>query len=263
MDDERDVIAANRASWEEHARLHEASQMPRLLEGFRDPRFTTLDATELGILHDLGVEGKRVLQLCCNNGRELLSVLRLGAASGVGVDLAEGNLDQGRRLAEAAGLTGRVRFVQGNALDLPQELGRFGLVTLTVGALGWLPRLEPLFEGVAAHLEPGGRLFVYEMHPVLDMYEPETGTEMVHDYFDREADALEGGPDYYEPAERIEATSYWFHHTLGDVIGGCIRAGLALERFEEYGHDISNVYRAFESLPVRPPLSYALVARKG
>src|SRR3546814_7266987 len=58
-------------------------------------------------LHDalpiLDVHGKRVLQLCCNNGRELLSVLRMGAAKGVGVDLAAGNLAQGRRMAAVAG----------------------------------------------------------------------------------------------------------------------------------------------------------------
>jgi len=61
----------------------------------------------------------------------------------------------------------------------------------------------------------------------------------------------------------IDAPSYWFHHTMADVIGGCLKAGLALERFEEYPHDVSMVYRAFADLPLRPPLSYTLVARKG
>jgi len=267
MDDEartseRHMIEANRASWEEHARLHEASQMPRLLEGFRDPAFTTLDEIELGIYASIGVTGKRALQVCCNNGRELLSVVRLGAAGGVGVDLAEGNLEQGRRLAEAAGLADRVRFAQGNALDLPDGLGRFQLALITVGALGWLPRLQPLFDGIAERLDDGGRLFLYEMHPVLDLFEPDTGTELRRDYFSREPVADESGPDYYEPDKTIEVPSYWFHHTMADVIGGCLAAGLALEHFQEYPHDISMVYRAFEDLPQRPPLSYTLVARK-
>ncbi|MEJ2666642.1 MAG: class I SAM-dependent methyltransferase [Deinococcales bacterium] len=260
--DERRMIDANRQSWEEHARLHESSQLPQLLEAFRDPAFTTLDAVELGIYRDIGVAGKRALQVCCNNGRELVSLLRLGASEGVGVDLAEGNLAAGRRLAQAAGLADRVRFVRGDALDLPDGLGRFQLVTITVGALGWLPRLAPLFDGIAARLDAGGRLFVYEMHPVLDMFDADTGPSLRHDYFTREPYRSDGGPDYYEPDKRIEAASYWFHHTLGDVIGGCLAAGLAIERFEEYPHDISMVYRDFERLSIRPPLSYALVARK-
>ena len=37
-------------------------------------------------LMDIGVAGKRVIQLCCNDGRELLSVRHLGAAYCVGVD---------------------------------------------------------------------------------------------------------------------------------------------------------------------------------
>jgi len=260
---ERRMIDANRASWEETSRLHEASQMPRLLEAFRDPAFSTLDAVEREIYSSIGVEGKRALQVCCNNGRELLSVLRLGAAAGVGVDLAEGNLEQGRRLARAAGLHERVTFVQGNALELSDELGRFDLVFLTVGALGWLPRLQPLFDGVARLLTDGGHLFLYEMHPMLDVFEADTGTTFRRDYFAREPLAEEGGPDYFEPDKRVEAASYWFHHTLGDVIGGCVAAGLTVERFEEYAHDVSMVYRTFQDLPLRPPLSYALVARKG
>jgi SAM-dependent methyltransferase len=261
--DERRMIEANRASWEETSRLHETSQMPRLLEGFRDPDFSTLDDVERGIYGSIGVAGKRVLQVCCNNGRELLSVLRLGAADGVGVDLAEGNLAQGRRLAQAAGLHQRVRFVQGDALELPDELGRFDLAFLTVGALGWLPRLQPLFDGVARLLADGGHLFVYEMHPLLDVFEPDTGTAFRRDYFAREPIADESGPDYYEPDKVIDAPSYWFHHTMGDVIGGCLKAGLTLEHFEEYPHDVSMVYRALADLPLRPPLSYTLVARKG
>jgi len=262
-DDARRMIEANRLAWEAHARLHEASQLPRLLEGFRDPAFTTFDAVERAVYASIAVEGKRALQVCCNNGRELLSLVRLGAAGGVGVDLAEGNLDAGRRLARAAGLQDVVRFVQGDALELPEGLGRFQLAIITVGALGWLPTLAPLFEGIARHLDPGGRLFIYEMHPFLDMFEPETGTQLVHDYFAREPLAEASGPDYYQPDQVIDSPSYWFQHTLSDVIGGVLAAGLRLERFEEHPHDISLVYRSFEDLPVRPPLSYTLVASKG
>ena len=260
--DERAMIAANRSSWEVTAALHQESQLPRLLAAFEDPGFTTLDEVETAVYAAVGLEGKRVLQPCCNNGRELLSLVRLGAAGGVGVDLASGNLDAAQRLARVAGLQDVVRFVQADVLELPETLGRFQLAVITVGALGWLPRLRPLFDGIAARLDPGGHLVIYEMHPVLDMYEAASGLTPVHDYYDRSPQAEASGPDYYEPDRIVEQTSYWFHHTLGDIVGGVLAAGLTLERFEEHDHDVSMVYRAFQELPTRPPLSYTLVARK-
>ena len=45
-------------------------------------------------------------------------------------------------------------------------------------------------------------------------------------------------------------------------MGGCLSHGLSLTSFEEYGHDISEVYAAFERLSNKPPLSYSFVARK-
>ena len=52
------------------------------------------------------------------------------------------------------------------------------------------------------------------------------------------------------------------HDYTADVIGGCLRAGLTLELFEEYDHDISNVYRDFQDFEHKPAVSYALIARK-
>jgi hypothetical protein len=41
-----------------------------------------------------------------------------------------------------------------------------------------------------------------------------------------------------------------------------LKAGLRLESFEEYGHDVSSVFAHFAKLQIRPPLAYTLVARK-
>lgn len=128
--------------------------------------------------------------------------------------------------------------------------------------MGWLPDLRAYFEIVNRLLKDGGHLFIYEMHPVLDMFDAKTGLEVKHSYFRTEPYVEEAGPDYMDPNQTVTATSYWFHHKLSDVIGGCLKNGLQLSYFEEYGHDISNVYKAFQDFALKPPLSYALVAKR-
>lgn len=259
-----DYTEANRRTWNETAALHADSQLPKLLEGFADPAFGTLDEIERGVFAEIGVAGKRVAQLSCNNGRELLSVLRLGAAEGVGFDISDRFIEQGRRLAEVAGLTGRAGFVRSDVYAIPSSYDAgFDIVYVTVGALGWLPDLDGYFAVVARLLRPGGHLFIYEMHPMLDMFDPESGLEVKHSYFNKEPFESSGDPDYYEPDKIVEGVSYWFPHTMSEVIGGCLHNGLNPTRFEEFGHDVSMVYRAFRDFENRPALSYALVARKG
>jgi hypothetical protein len=46
------------------------------------------------------------------------------------------------------------------------------------------------------------------------------------------------------------------------VIGGCLKYKLNLTHFEEYAHDLSMVFAAFEQLEKKPPLSYSLLAQK-
>lgn len=258
-----DYTEANRRSWNETAGLHAQSQLPILIEKFADPDFVTLDEIEREVFTEIGVSGKRVAQLGCNNGRELLSVLRFGAAEGVGFDISDRFIEQARTLTEAAGLGGRAEFVQGDVYRIPPSHdASFDIVYVTVGALGWLPDLARYFELVARLLRPGGSLFIYEMHPMLDMFDAESGLEVKHSYFNEVPFEDSGGPDYYEPDKRVEAVSYWFPHTLSDVIGGCLAAGLTLTRFTEYPHDVSMVFRAFQDFEHKPALSYVLLARK-
>ncbi len=110
--------------------------------------------------------------------------------------------------------------------------------------------------------ELDGQLFIYEMHPILNMFDATKGLAVEASYFQTEPFVDAESPDYYDPTQVVQAVSYWFPHKLSDVIGGCLKYGLSLTLFEEYGHDISAVYAAFEHFAKKPPLSYSLVARK-
>jgi hypothetical protein len=61
----------NRAAWNEVAAIHQQHRPIDLASAVPAADFSCLDATETAIHQRLGLAGKRVAQLCCNNGREL------------------------------------------------------------------------------------------------------------------------------------------------------------------------------------------------
>jgi len=88
---------------------------------------------------------------------------------------------------------------------------------------------------------------IYEMHPMLDMFDPETGMEVKHSYFRTTPYYEDSAPDYMDPDTVVDAPSYWFHHKTSD---------------KEYGHDISEVFKAFQDFENKPAMCYTLVVSK-
>jgi ubiquinone/menaquinone biosynthesis C-methylase UbiE len=256
-----DYAEANREMWNQTADVHERVVLEKLLESVKSPDFTTFDEIEKSIFNQIGLKDKSVIQLSCNNARELISCKKAGAGRCVGVDIADKFIGQGRRLAQAGKV--EIELVRSSVYDLPNKFDTsFDLVYVTIGALGWLQEMNAYFKLVSRLLKPGGQIFIYEMHPVLDMFDTETGLDIKHSYFKTEPYIVEEAPDYLDPSTVVTGTSYWFHHTLSDIIGGCLSNGLSLTHFAEYDHDISNVYKAFEGFEKKPALSYSLVAQK-
>jgi ubiquinone/menaquinone biosynthesis C-methylase UbiE len=257
----RDYVETNRRMWNKTARVHAKAYVGALFERITSPGFTTFDAVEQSLFRQIGLADKAVAQLACNNGRELISVKKAGAGRCVGFDISDEFIDQAKKLAGAGGAD--VEFVRVNVYDIPSEYNvQFDLVYITIGVFGWLPDIDGFFDVISRLLKPGGQLFIYEMHPILNMYEAEQGLEVVSSYFRTEPLFEERGPDYFDPSQVVEGASYWFQHKLSDVIGACLDHGLNLTHFREYDHDISMVYANFEKLEKKPPLSYSLIARK-
>jgi SAM-dependent methyltransferase len=259
-----DYSELNRQAWDEAAPIHrQHASFAELRERFRQPGYSCLDPLETAILQELGVAGKHVAQLCCNNGRELLSVRNLGAARCVGFDISAAFLALAAELQAAAGTD--CSFVRGDVLAIPAAYdASFDLVTVTIGVLGWMVDVAPFFGVAARLLRPGGRLFVHEQHPMCDMFDPNDPAPLTirHGYFRREPYVTTDGLDYLGNVPYASKPSYWFHHTLGDIIGAVLAQGLALERFREYPHDIASAWADLEQSPTPPPLSYALLAQK-
>lgn len=263
--DPRRVTAANLAAWNEAAPIHARHNQAALIEAFRAPGHSVFDADETAWFAALGVKGKDVAQVCCNNGRELLSVKNMGAARCVGFDGAQGFIAQARELAAAAGLD--AEFVCGDIYDIDRQYARnFDLVFITIGVISWMPDLERFFAAVAGLIRPGDALFIYEQHPILDMFKPgpaDAPVEWELSYFNKEPYVETDGLDYYgnETYDARPVTS--FQYTMSDIITACLTAGLTLERFEELPDHISNTWWNVEAAGLGLPMSYTLTMRKG
>lgn len=265
MSDTRSATAANRKAWNAAAAHHKAAaQYRRLVEGFAKPGFSCLDETEAAIWRELGVEGRAVAQLCCNNGRELLSMKNLGAGDCVGFDQAGEFLAQGRELAGIAGLA--CDFVETEVLAIPSDYhGRFDRVFTTIGVYGWMPDLAAFMAVVARLLKPGGAYFAYEEHPIMNMFEPERDDPMrpVNSYFKAEPFAEAVSLDYYGNARYDAPLHYWFVHKLSDIVTACLKTGLVIEHLCEYPHNINaEAFALYEGQDAQLPLSFSLIARK-
>ena len=256
-----DYTEANRQMWNETAAVHEKVRGDSLLERVKSRDFSTFKSVEKRLFAKIGLQGKSVVQLACNNGREIISVKKAGAGRCVGFDISDQFIAQGQALVAASGV--EVELMRSSVYDIPHTYdGQFDLVYITIGALGWMPDLIEFFNIVTRLLKPHAQVFIYEMHPILNMFDPDTGLQVKHSYFQTEPLVEEAGPDYLDPTQIVQGKSYWFFHKLSDVLGGCLRNGMVVTHFEEYPDDISNVFKKFEEYELKPPLSYSLIAAR-
>ena len=254
---------ANRIAWNETAPRHAAQNNAELFEAFKNPDHVVFEGDVLQALQQVGVKGKRVIQLCCNNGCETLSLRNMGATYCVGVDAAEGFLAHGREMIRIAQAEDQVELLQSDVYDLPGNLqGDFDIVLTTIGVLGWMPDVGKFFEIIQGLLKPGGKLVMEEMHPILFMYEEnnETGVSTIENsYFGQQTWEETSGLDYYSGEEYESSPNYSFMHRLDEILMAAINSGLNLTSFKELDYDISFYCKDLENRPAKPPLGFVMV----
>ena len=106
------------------------------------------------------------LDVCCGTGAAMRVLRPLCRSHVTGIDMSRGMLAEAeRRLADAPG-TAEMRFVRGDALDLPFD-GEFDVATC-FGALGHILESDQdrFVQSIRKALKPGGRfVFVTGEHP--------------------------------------------------------------------------------------------------
>ncbi len=267
MTDRRTFTEANRAAWNEVASRHADRNQARLVELFRKGGYNHLEDVAQDMLRQVGIVGKSVVQVCCNNGIDLLSAKGMGASRCLGIDQADAFLAQAREIAVAAGLAGDVSFLESNVYDLPPELAAsFDIAMTTIGVIYWMPDLPAFFRAVAALVKPGGWWVMEETHPIISMYEEDPAggpSVLTHSYFRTEPHVDAHGLDYFSRETYKASPAYSFPHKLSDIVNAGIKAELTLHRFEEIDHDISNWCADLERNVANPPQGLYLLWRKG
>ncbi len=263
-----DYAERNREAWNEVAPIHQQHWKTDLRQAVQSESFSTLSDIERDIFAKLSIRGKTVAQLCCNNGRELISVLKLGAESGTGFDISDEMIKEATLLGSLSHT--RCEFVRTHIYDIAEAYsGRFDIVYITIGSLGWFHDLDRFFGVVHRILRPGGHLFIYEMHPILDMlalpgedaYDPEHELRIAYSYFKSDPFVETNGLDYVGNTQYAAKPAYSFPHTISAVLTALLHSGLTLRQFTEYGHDISNSFAFLEKYRMLP-MCYTLLAEK-
>jgi len=258
---------ANRLAWNASAARHrQTGEWQRQLSGFASASFSTFDPVITDVLTSAGLKGARAVQIGCNNGRETLSMLALGATQATGIDQSDAFVAQAEELRAVSPHAGKARFVCANVYALPDELsGGFDLALITIGVLNWMPDLARFLAVVSSLLAPGGRLVVYETHPVLDMFEPHGENTHIpqYSYFRSEPFITDDEIVYDGSVTGKAPPSYWHFHTMGEIVTGCVSVDLQIAELVEYPHSNREVdYDIYVGNTGQLPLCYTLVARK-
>jgi cyclopropane fatty-acyl-phospholipid synthase-like methyltransferase len=195
---------------------------------------------QLAFLGD--VAGKRLLDLGCGDGCELVPLARLGAEA-TGVDNSPVQLAAAQRTADTLGV--RVRLVQADFLSLPEELlrGEFDLV-FSSGATAWVGDLDRWFGSVRHALVPGG-VFVLRAGHTLSTFLAPKGERRDPDrssYFEQGPFVQRVGWDADWNPLGEEHTFVEWSHTLGAVVTAVAQAGLRITHLAEVAADTAAAY---------------------
>ena len=260
-----DYIHSNQKAWEEAFDNRYAGWHADLVSRLHAETLPFLSPMLRQAILAMDLRGKTVAQLCCNNGREILSIVQHGAASGVGFDIAENMVAFAREAAEAAGIP--CAFQACNVLEIgPRYTAAFDVVVFTIGAITWFHDLHALFAVAARCLRPGGTLVLNDFHPFVNMlplpeeetFDPGDLNRVTYSYF-RTEPWLEQNSGMYMTNHQNTATFTSFSHTMGAIISAVASAGLRVVSLAESDQDIgmTDVYEGKGM-----PLSYLLLAEK-
>ena len=168
------------------------------------------------------VAGKRVLELGCGGGQNLVALASQGAHA-IGLDFGAAQLAAVKRLAEREGV--RVELHQGPLSDLPFMRADSVDLVFSAYALGFVEDLNRVFRQVHRVLKEGAA-FVFSMpHPAYDLIDDDAEEPLLirRSYFDR------APVDYAWEGQRFSD----HHRTIAEVFAGLSRAKFRVDTILE------------------------------
>ena len=242
-------IEGNKAAWEEAFENRAASWGVDIPERIRKEDYPFFNEETRNVLKTIPTEGAVIGQFCCNNGRELLSLVKCGnAAKGVGFDIAENQVAFANEKAKELELP--CVFEAVNIYDIDDRYReQFDVVIITIGALCWFNDLNRFFAIVAKCMKPGAVIVINEEHPFKnmlaaageDLYDPDHKTECRYSYFEHEWTGNDGM--YYMTQKNYRSKTFTdYTHPLSEIISGMCTNGIVVTGLQEFDHDIGGAF---------------------
>jgi SAM-dependent methyltransferase len=258
----------NGAAWDVTAAIYERDEA-RDIEFLRAGENSFLPP-EQAVLRDLAQGCRRAIHLQCAGGLDTLSLLRMGAVEVVGIDISARMIASARR--KTAALNARADWYCCDILATPEELtGSADLVHTGRGALLWMMDLEAWARLTYRLLKPGGRLHVFEGHPLDRVWDIHAATYQLDpergDYFSQVPGGGEVWPKpFIDRQEAVAPASLPLHDrqwTLGQTINAIIQAGFQIEFFNEYPLPFWDQFKEIPAeLLQKLPHTFTLLAKK-
>jgi SAM-dependent methyltransferase len=239
-----DLIAGNHNFWEQAAGVHGTTpddryyQLNRVIAG--GTLMTSIEenaiarATAAPLDQPLShVGGLDILYLQSHIGVDGVVLARAGA-NVTCADFSAVALQRARDLASTVGVS--IDTVEADSRNLPETLhARFDMVYVTIGAICWIDDLNRWMSQVALALRPGGRLVMFEIHPLYQVFSKRT-PELVLDfpYGDGGHFTESGSGSYADPSSAITSTTTNFAHSIANVVTSAISAGMRIDRLDEF-----------------------------
>lgn len=240
---------------------------------------TSLLGPELSILRGTdfttGPPPRRIIHLQCSHGLDLLSLWKLfGASELVGIDISSAMLSQAREKSSQLGAP--AEWIEADVLTgIPESVMPGDLVYTGRGALPWIRDIGIWANVVLRLVKPGGgRLLVFEGHPLTWVWDCTSTVHVLRTdgsgYFDHQPRQNTDFPG--QAIEQFSSSSSTaagtprareFHWNLGEIVTAVSRAGLIVDRLEEFPDQF---WPQFESISGRDlsrlPHTFALVAHR-
>ena len=260
-------IEGNKAAWEEAFENRAPSWGADIADRIEAEEYPFFNEEMKTVLKNLDLKGKVIGQFCCNNGRELLSLVKNGKAEkGIGFDIAENQVAFANKKAEELNLP--CVFEAVNIYDIDDRYReQFDAVIITIGALCWFADLKRFFTVVAKCMKPGAVIVINEQHPCTNMlategeelYDPEHKTECRYSYFEHEWTGNEGM--FYMTQKSYRSKTFTdYTHPMSEIISGMCDSGIVVTGLQEFDYDISGGYSSIDHSGY--PLSMIIKGRK-
>ncbi|MCL2156646.1 MAG: class I SAM-dependent methyltransferase [Methanobrevibacter sp.] len=262
------ISESNRDAWNQALKYHQKARNNSLQIGFKNPEFTTLnrDCDEILIikLKNIGLSGKTIAQIPCNNGRELLSLMHFGSKEGLGFDISDIAISEAKELAEISKLN--VKFERVDILEIDNKYNSyFDFIYISEGSLQWFPDLNDYFSVVSRLLKKDGKILIFEIHPFAYFFEngfdiKKGNFEKLTSYFNKDPYNYKNGLDYVGGVEYESKECYWFMHKISNIISAILQNDIEIKEFNEYNVEMAN-NNSIKFLD-KFPLSYIIVGKK-